>query len=373
MLSIRDTGLLYIFIYGITTFFALFSQSKQGGRIVFERRWLLAAFFIHWIFMAFTDIGTDYEHYVRNVKHSIEGFETIIEFGFNGLCFILYKITRSPHITLFLVKTIELSILYYGFYRLRTKEYLWLAVFAYNAIVYLQGINLLSMHFCIVLLFLSFVYLLEEEKKKAIFALIAACTVHSSAFLLVPIYIVFYIIGTSDRRMSGFMVLLLILSVVGVVSIYDIVFNYAVSQLAVFEQYAHYEIVNKARGSGLMQLFYFSPIFFFTFYQFFYLKAPNYQKNLAIVFSLFAFSYAMLGYKLEVFARINMNFLGIYAAMVPSMLFAYQNKTRNKANYQFFLLFWILTLFVRAFFVLRSNLDVSSQTGVEHYRFFFPF
>ena len=229
------------------------------------------------------------------------------------------------------------------------------------------------MHFCIVLLFLSFVYLLEKEKKKAVLSLIAACTVHSSAFLLIPIYILFFITGATERRLSGFMVLVLILGVFGVVSVYDLVYKYAVSQLAIFEQYAHYEIINETKGSGLMQFFYFSPIFFLTFYQYFYMKEPNYKKNLAVVFSLFAFAFAMLGYKMEVFARINMNFLGIYSAMVPGILFSCKNTKQTKKNYQLFMCFWILVLLVRAFFVLRSYLDVSSQTGVEHYRFFFPF
>ena len=332
-MSISETRILYIFIYVVTTFFCACSQKTHAGKIIFKPEWLLASFVVHWFFMAFTDIGTDYEHYIRNVRYSEEKLAGIIEFGFNGICYILYKITRSPHITLFLVKTIELGILYYGFYRLRTKEYLWLAAFAYNAIVYLQGINLLSMHFCIVLLFLSFVYLLEKEKKKAVLSLIAACTVHSSAFLLIPIYILFFITGATERRLSGFMVLVLILGVFGVVSVYDLVYKYAVSQLAVFEQYAHYEIVNETRGSGLMQFFYFSPIFFLTFYQYFYMKEPNYKKNLAVVFSLFAFAFAMLGYKMEVFARINMNFLGIYSAMVPGILFFFNYTKQTKKNY----------------------------------------
>ena len=370
MMSSNETRLLYITIYLVTVLFGALSQGSRNGRVQFHPVWLFFSLLVHWFFLAFTNIGTDYEHYIRNIEYSADEMSSFVEFGFNGICYILYTITKSAHITLFLVKTIEIVLLYYGFFLLRYKVSLWISIFAYNAIIYLQGINLVSMHFGIILLFLSFIHLWNYQNKQSLIFLLAACTVHSSAVLIVPIYLLYYSTVVTNKKISVLFIALMLVGTYFLISIYDQIFSYAISHISVFEQYSNYTVISST-GSGMMQVFYFLPIFVVVFFMYFHTKEENYKKNIAIVFTLVAFAFAILGYRMEVFARINMNFLGLYSAMVPSILFSYRNK-RKDSKYTILVLFWLGVMLVRCYFVLRSNMDPASDTGVEHYRFYSP-
>ena len=375
-MSYSDTKILYITVYIITTLFAFLSQRRRKGKLVFRDLPFFCAFAIHWIVLAFTNIGVDYDHYVKSIEWT--GFSDLSlfeEFVFNGLGYLLYSATKSADVTIFIIKSIEIVILYYGFYRIRYQCNLGLAVLSYNALIFLQSILLLSMHFAIVLLFLSFIYLLEKKWRKAIFIALLSCTIHASAILLLPVYVVYFLYTLKDKQISMITLLIAAVVILFVFSNLDSLFEYALSKIGFFQHYAIYGLISNYEGSGIMQILYFIPVFYFVV-MIMTSTFENNVKNAAIVFSVMAFVCAMLGYKMEVFARMNMNFLGLYSALVPMTLYAQRFKTEKfkiKIPYSINLVFWVSILLLRAYLVFQSNLSPDNEGEIQVYRLFNPF
>lgn len=376
-MSYSETKLLYIAIYVLTTLFSFLSQQegKKGG-IVFKKFWLLCSFLIHWSFLSFTNIGADYDHYIRNIENtSASDLVGGVEIGFNGLCYIIYSICHSADITIFIIKTIEVVILYFCFYKLRFKCNIALSVFAYNALIFLQSILLLSMHFGIVLLFLSFVYMLQRKWAIACIVFLLSCSVHSSSLLLAPCYLLIYLFNKFRQKINLFLIFIGLLVAVYAVQRLEVIFKIAMSNIVFFQQYSNYALISNYSGSGIMQIVFFIPIFYFLLMVYF--SNLNFEfTNALIVFSIVAFIYAILGYKMEVFSRINMNFIGIYSAFIPAILFSQKYKYLKysiKVPYLFNWCFWIVYLLMRAYLVFNSSLDLSSETDIYKYNFFNPF
>ena len=116
---ISSTLFLYLFIFVFTTFCAKESQQEKTQGSKFKTNMLFMAFLTHWFFCAFTNIGVDYNRYVYIIKYDcLYRFLRGDEIGFNGLSYILFALTHSADICIFIFKTTALLIFYYGFYSL---------------------------------------------------------------------------------------------------------------------------------------------------------------------------------------------------------------------------------------------------------------
>ncbi len=375
MLSQIHTEYLYVTVYIVTTIFGFLSQIKKKGQFRFRGKWLFFSFLVHWTILSFTDIGSDYWQYAYNIETTnITMLLDVSEIGFNGLCLLLHSIFKSPDIVIFIIKTIEISILYYAFYRIRLKVRLGLSIFAYNALIFLQALNLLSMHMAIVLLLLSFVYLLEGNNMRSMIILLFACTCHVSSMLLVPIYLIIWYLNHGGKRISIAMIVILIISLIFITIQINTIYLYAM-RLPFFQHYETYDMIQQNEGTGIMQYIYFFPLFLYIL-QIINSSLKSELCNIFVVFTLVAFVYALLGYKMEVLSRINMSFLGLYTVFVPYFLHIQNNKSiRFKLNipYSFNLIVWIFIMSVRMYFVFQTNMMVESNTGIYNYNFFSPF
>jgi len=371
-----ETQTLYIFIYLITTFFAYVSQRKVHGRVCFRPFPLFLSFLIHWFFLSFTNIGADYYHYEYSIVNAtLSSILEHEEIGFNIISHFFYVISNSSDIAIFFVKTIEICILYYGFYRIRYRCDLWLAVFAFNSLVYLQSFLLLSMTLGIVTIFLSFIILLEGFYIKSFIIFLLSCTFHNSCLLLFPTYLLCLFLNANNKRISVKYLITFVIIVIIIFMNFETIFEFALGQIPAFEHYAQYNLISKYEGSGLAQIIYFLPLFYFAFILY-YSSFNNSIKNISVIFTCSAFIYAMLGYKLEVLARINMNFLGLYSVLIPIVLFSQRNCTiyfKRRLPYTINYLFWITVMIIRSYYIFKTNMNLDSETDIYCYEFFNPF
>lgn len=133
------------------------------------------------------------------------------------------------------------------------------------------------------------------------------------------------------------------------------IMTWGIDHIPQLAQYRIYNMMSDYRGTGLVQILFFIPLLYFL-----YLINRNSNsinlKNLSIVFILTAFLFSMIGYKIEVFSRINKSFLMIYAYLIPSFFFERKNNNYQSIrgvttsflfNYRSDLIFWVIYICIR--------------------------
>lgn len=377
------TVVLYLMIFLVTSFLASQCQSlEKDGRIKVRRIFLYTSFIIHWIFLVFTNIGVDYNNYIRIIKNvSLENLFSESEVVFSGLCLALKNLFESPDVVVFFLKTITLVLFYIAFMEIAQEANIGLCMIAFNAFVYLQGYFILGMQIAIACLLLSTIYLKQDREKKALLLLILACGLHSSSILFIPLYVMYFVINLRKKKMSISFVVLISVSYVLAYLFIGLIMNWGLDHIPQLAQYRIYNMVSDYKGIGLVQILYFIPLLYFV-----YLINNNSNsvnlKNLSIVFVFTAFLFAMIGYKIEVFSRINKSFLMIYAYLIPNFFFErkYNNQqsVKNGAvrfifNYRSDLFFWMVYIIIRGIDVFVDMGLKSSTSLLNPYIWFNPF
>ena len=371
-MSKTNTAILYILIFIFTTFFSILSQ-RNGKR--FNVKWFLLSFVIHWAFLAFTQIGSDYPAYYNNILHSsLSKVNVLSEPGFEILSCFLQYITGNPHIAILILKTLTLIIFYTGFFISRDDVAIWMSVLAYNVLLYLQGFYLLSEQIAIAVLALSYIYLSKKMTLKAVLFLFIACTLHTMCFLFVPIYIMVFFVGKKGyisiyKKTLIFLIYFVV--IVGFAKIY----TYLVSNIAVFQKYGRYALLSGGDSIGLLTIFTFSVLSYFVFIL--NRNSNDYGvNNTAFVFTASAFLYAILSYRVSTLLRINAAFIGIYAYSIP---YLFRNRkdhelygNRYVMTYRSDVFVWTLFLFIRGVINLQTYM-VSTSSGISNYIFSWPF
>lgn len=380
-MSFIDTVIIYIFIFFTTTVLASSSQViLKNGDILYRPSRLFFSFMIHWFFLVFTDIGVDYQNYTRIIDRvTLYNFLSDSEVGFSALCLLLKSLFHSPDIVIFFLKTITLILFYFGFNKVKGKVELGVTVLCYNAFLYLQGLYIFGMQINIALLFLSVIYILNQENIKSIVFLILASSMHSTGLFFIPIYILFFWFNRRNKQMSkvkiGFIVLIYLAGYVSLGMIYD----YAIHNIPQLQQYKAYGEIMNYSGTGIMQFVFFVPVLYFV-----HLINKNCTdgryKNFTTIVALTAFLFAMIGYRFQVFARINKNFFMLYGLLIPMLLFMRKSPKNNlKEHSSFYLTYmsdmfiWIFYLLFRGFDVFIDCMNVNSTSGLREYDFFWPF
>lgn len=376
-----STILLYVSVLFVSTFCAAISQKRRvcNGKIqyYFRLKWFILSFLIAWFFCAFTDIGVDYYNYIRIVERAEIGSLFLGEVGLNILCVILkFFLGGNADGVLFVLKTIAISIAYYAIYRLRKRVNLGLAVFSYILLSYLR-FYLMGMHISTALILLSLVYLVEGDDKKALFSYFIGCTMHYSAVLLFFAYLLFYAITLAKKRISRLMIALLSISYMITVFCVNSIYMFLTSNISIFKHYAEHGVINDYQGTGIMQFVFFLPILYFGLQ--IYKKHNNKRLiNMALIFGLTSFFFAMLGYSLNVASRMYEHFIGLYMVIIPMFLFDRRNHQNIHSNKYLFsyrsdVFIWISYVCLRGFDVWVDILNISSSANLSNWRFFWPF
>ena len=378
-----ETTILYILIFAISTFFMYLSQkyerTENGQRKqIFNIFWFLMAAIPLWIISCFTDIGADYESYSDIIKLSASLIESNgpIEIGFNGLCYALYSIFRDTDIVIFILKSLTLALFFYALYIIRKEAILYIALLSFLLLRFLE-FYLISMQLSVALFLVSIISLSHNKILKFWIFYILSCSVHSSAIIIFVPLIMLFIFKGRTTLLPRKDILILILGSVVVMALWLKITTFAISNILFFEQYGTYSIEGSSQGSGLMQYVYYLPIFITLFFQYKYNKWNFIDINIFIIFSIFFFLMALMGYKIAILARMSAYALLIYFYFIPKHLYFQQNipnmvmQLNTKRFVRIELLFWIFFIGFRGIIWLNDKLN-SSTSLVNEWYFFNP-
>ena len=367
-------------LYGITSIvailFAKLSQEQKKGYIKFKKSWFILCFSVLWFISSFTNIGVDYDAYIRIISVSGVNSTWQGEIGFNYLCafFKLFLGTNYDGV-IFLLKTITLVIFFKAFYELRNDIRIVWAVFAFLLLSYFR-FYLIAMHLSCALVLLSIVSVYKEKNRRAMFLYCLAVLIHYSAIMLFPAFI-FYFILNKVKKLSKAQIFLLIITYLLVFVFAYQIYNVAVNNFAVFQNYQSYGAITDYSGIGIMQIVFYIPIFYFVFNIY---RGSEDKKliNLSLIFSLTGFLFALLGYRLEVISRMYEHFLCIYIIIIPVFL---ENRQRRilvkKKKYLLSVrddkIVWAIYLLFRGSDVLIDIFQKASSADLSSWVFFWPF
>lgn len=374
---------LYIVIILTTVSFARYSQvccvhpdvAIGSNRIVikYNDSFLLIAFLIHWFFLVFTDIGTDRDEYISIIEDRAEiYFSYGIEVGFNGLCFLLYKLTQSADIVIFLIKTLTLIVFYLSFYKLRHSVNLGYAFFSFNTMAYFQGYYLLSMQLGIALVFLAYTYALYRDYVRAFLMVGVAVTVHSTALMMLPLFALSCFYSWKRNKINRKHILIQFIMVVIITLSFGVIMTAAISSIPMFEQYQKYDLSGKYDGSGLM-IYLTSAILLYITYRVYNSRLDYNYINLTFIFVLYSICFATIGYKIDVFSRMNKYFFAcINIVSLPLFVryLEYQKKqyvfSKEKKSLGIVLISFYLALNGILTFMAQISITGPSDIGVYH-------
>ena len=373
-LTTASTSLLYIFIIVSTTFLASKSQRITSKGVAPKIKWLIGAFFIHWFFCAFTNIGADHDQYIFIISYDA-GFRFVNgnEVGFNGLCMILYLLTHNAETCIFVLKTLTILLIYGGFYLLRNHVQMYLCVLAYNVSIYFVGFYLLSISLAIAFVFLAGALMVRNLHPNIAFLLtIVGMTVHTSCLLMVICFLGILILDRFRIKIGWtFFAILLLMTIIILVNIKGL-FSYSISSLDMLSEYERYEEEKERSGSGL---FYYFLYALFLFYMFPISKSNLniHAKHSIIVFFLFSLMFSIMGYS---FGISRINYYSIVYTAIAMPYFFYQVKFEKLKVKSFLapptmLLIWWIYLSFGFFQTIRTF--TSEAWSISHYVLYNPF
>lgn len=158
---------------------------------------------------------------------------------------------------------------------------------------------------------------------------------------------------------------------------FTIIYDYAITSIPIFQYYVAYELSDpdQATGSGLGQIVFYIPIFYFIL-QIYKSNLSDSIKNGAVIFSIVGFTYALLGYKVEVLMRINESFFCLYAIFIPLLFFKRTTHTirikQTRLPIRLEMFVWILYLCFRGYIVVSGYMSEDSLSEISEYHFFNP-
>lgn len=371
------TFILYFTIILSTTLLAFRSQRCLGkGVVKFEKSYFIASFLIHWFFIAFTHVGSDYPQYMDIIQYYCKDrMDLGDEVGFNGLCYILYYYLGNTHVVIFLFKTLAIVIFYRILFLIRYKADLGLSIFAYNIGNYFFGYYVLAHAIAISLT--TYAVLCVIQERKWYWPLILGCvaaTIHTSAILIVVVLLAIEI-SNRFKIKSGLLFLLTMFASIIVLTKLSVLFDYFISNFIYLDKaYGNYSESGN-EGTGLFNYFSSGIIFISIIYPIIRSDLSQTFKNTSVILFIFGFISSIMGYFLGS-ARLNYYGIALSGVIIPWYFFHVRNgylKTKPLIPNKMQLLIWILYLTFMGYGELKVRTDPNSPGEMHNYELSIPF
>jgi transmembrane protein EpsG len=336
------------------------NQYKHGLRV---------SFFLIFIFLALRyNFGNDYHSYLE-LFQEVQGYEFSnllktdwkVEFGWIFLCWICSPFGFFGMIILLALFN---SILFYLlFKRYAPKGYYSLSIFLYLATPELFLIHSSAMRQALsTLIFLfSLRYIYERKIIKYTLCIIVASFFHTSALILLPVYLLTFVRGQISKILG-----------VAVFSLYILIFyfgqyiisNSDVLTIGYFDKYLTYSGVSSV-GSGIGVIYFSVLLILFLFYQ----RFVNEEYGLIFKIAIISYFFIPLSFFIPMVGRLDMYFTPALIFGFPILYIYIKNKKYKltfiillvfMVGYQFFIFFYSKT-YGHAFFeyntIFSSNLQ----------------
>ncbi len=372
-----QTQIFYIIIIAISSFFAFKSQieidEKGEKKIKFRKIFFLLSFLISWFIISFTNIGSDYENYyyiIDRLTWSNYNIFSSEEPGMNLVFLIIREIVHNTDVTIFIIKTITIAIIFYTFYIIKEKLKVGYAVLSYLLLVYLSSFYLITISLAASIVYLAIDLKVYKDKKiLPIILILIAAQLHNSAYIVLPMYMMI-LIFYNNKQVKLKKILICIIYIITIL-LSGFIFNYFSTSVKGFH-YNNYG-TNDFSGTGIMVIFMYLPLLLL----YCYIKKYNKNEKMNSAFFVLALTSCMfkiLSYRFRVIERMEYYILPLFSNIIPTIIFENnldKVKDNKKLTVTRIFLFFILYLLFRGSLVFFER--TTSISGVGIYNFFNPF
>ncbi len=374
MLSSTETIFLYLAIFIVATFFAFKSQKVTMINSVvvssFRKLPFFLSFIIPWFFVGFTNVGSDYESYSMIAGSVDMGNYTSFldsEPGMN-LTFIVLTIICGYNIdiTLFLLKTITIVIVYFSIYLAKDHIRIGYSVLAYLLLFYLPSFYLLSISIASAIVSLAIcIYTFKRKVFIPVLLVLIAGQLHNSCYIFFPAFVLCIFINKKGDR--DYLKKLAIIAYIIVAVLSSIIFNFAQSHIEGF----HYNFERENTELGFLLFILYIPLFYIV-YEINRLNDNKRVNSMILVFALSSCLFRIMAYSFEVVERMEIVLTPLYSLLIPSVVYStYSFRKTLKGNNKQLNVIFIAYLLFRGFLVVLER--TTSESGVGNYVFFNPF
>lgn len=372
-----QTQIFYIIIIAISSFFAFKSQieidEKGEKKIKFRKIFFLLSFLISWFIISFTNIGSDYENYyyiIDRLTWSNYNIFSSEEPGMNLVFLIIREIVHNTDVTIFIIKTVTIAIIFYTFYIIKEKLKVGYAVLSYLLLVYLSSFYLITISLAASIVYLAIDLNVYKDKKiLPIILILIAAQLHNSAYIVLPMYMMI-LIFYNNKQVKLKKILICIIYII-IILLSGFIFNYFSTSVKGFH-YNNYG-TNDFSGTGIMVIFMYLPLLLL----YSYIKKYNKNEKMNSIFFVLALTSCMfkiLSYRFRVIERMEYYILPLFSNIIPTIIFENnldKVKDNKKLTVTRVFLFFILYLLFRGSLVFFER--TTSISGVGIYNFFNPF
>lgn len=374
--GVFETRLLYIAVFVVSSFMAFLSQSSRkasGEYCEFRVFPFVLSFLLPWYVICFTNIGSDYANYSFIIDRlSWDNFSSFYdEEPWMNFLFLLIRTTARDNtdVTIFVIKSLNIFLVYFSFWILRRKVRIWQCVFSYLLLLYLPSFYLITIAFAVGVCFFGLsLYFLKGTIIPCLMIILFAAQFHNSAYLYLFSFIAFLLVG-----IKGISSLSKVL--VTITYLFLVLFSakvYSAAQMISGFHYNNYG-TNSFSGSGFMVPVIYVPLFLFVYLMF----QKNFNKklvNAAYVFALSSILFNILSYNFRVIERMEFYYSMLFCLIIPLFLFESEmdvvcRGSKRCTSLIGFLLF--LYVLFRGYMVFMDR--TTSVSGVGHYLVFNPF
>lgn len=352
------------------------------------------------IMITFTDSGVDYYNYYDQIflfgtKYTRDEYMEPLFFYSAKL---ITAITGNIHFYLFLLKALTILIFFLTIYIVVDKINFFYSVFAYLAIVYPGSFYIIRQSFASVLLCCAFVlFTFKNQKKTAI--LLTAISVgfhYSTVFYLLGFFLYFFMHSESRQKTTIRIVVMLAVSTMLLIVAFETPSVLSFFQSIRYEAYILTE--QDYEGSGLLQIIFFTPAFYFLYY-----LVKRGEKDIALICAIVievSFLCAEMGYIIPMFIRMRYYSLVVFSVIIPyalTLMTQTNDKTilsdadqpvqsgpnkddslsmKQQNDYAFHLAIGSLMFayfILRAYFTYFSLLEINDDSQLYWYHFMIPF
>lgn len=372
-----QTQIFYIIIIAISSFFAFKSQieidEKGEKKIKFRKIFFLLSFLISWFIISFTNIGSDYENYyyiIDRLTWSNYNIFSSEEPGMNLVFLIIREIVHNTDVTIFIIKTVTIAIIFYTFYIIKENLKVGYAVLSYLLLVYLSSFYLITISLAASIVYLAIDLKVYKDKKiLPIILILIAAQLHNSAYIVLPMYMMI-LIFYNNKQVKLKKILICIIYIITIL-LSGFIFNYFSTSVKGFH-YNNYG-TNDFSGTGIMVIFMYLPLLLL----YCYIKKYNKNEKMNSIFFVLALTSCMfkiLSYRFRVIERMEYYILPLFSNIIPTIIFENnldKVKDNKKLTVTRVFLFFILYLLFRGLLVFFER--TTSISGVGIYNFFNPF
>ena len=336
----------------------------------YKKVFFICSFSVATLFYVFSNTGMDLIQYVNRYMEAQLSTAYLtkqtMEAGYLLLNAVLKLVIEDPFMGIGVIKLISMILVFDSIYELRNEINVGYSILFYMSLFYFQGFNLIRLTLSGAICFFAFVRLYKEKYISAFIAVLIAISIHTSAILFLIAIVSFVVFTRMPRWRTVLMPILFLITLLMIVLGKGII-TYFISSGSFLRYEQYMDVVGSA---GIMQIVFYVPVFIIMYCMWRLFKTTQWRfVSLALLFCLFGFMFAMIGYDIGIVSRA-----AIYFGMNFTVLIPFYMKWKKSTNKRGLFAYDVIAVSITTYAVVRYILTMSSifvVSGLSHHAFLF--